>query len=184
MGLATMIATLSISLAPVYAAGPVISCTATLLGANEVPPNPSAGTGSITFTFDQSTSTSTWTLVWSGLTVPAAAAHVHSPAPPGVNAAVVVPFTGLPAATSGTFSGSSTTLNGRTAAQFANDLLTGQAYANIHTSTFPGGEIRGQLNCSPARGVPEFPLFLGSLAIALLLIPIVLILRNRSVLSY
>jgi hypothetical protein len=185
IGLVTLIATLSISFVPVYAAPPsLITCKATLLGVNENPPNSSPATGSITFTFDQSSSTSTWVLIWSGLTAPATAGHVHSPAPPGVNAGVVVPFTGIAAATSGTSSGSTTTLNGRTAAQFANDLLTGMAYSNIHTSIFPGGEIRGQLVCAGPVGVPEFPPVLGALAIAILLFPVVLMLRNRSIVSY
>jgi hypothetical protein len=159
--------------------GGVFASTTTLLGSNQVPPHSGDATGTITFTFDQSTSTSTWSETFSGLSSPATAAHIHSPAPPGVNAAVQVPFTGVPAATSGSFSGTSTTINSRTAAQFANDLLTGMAYANIHSSTFPGGEIRGQLICQTTSTVPEFSGYLGALTVAALLLPLVAVLRRR-----
>jgi len=169
----------SLGLQPAHAAGSIIQCTATLVGTNEVPPNTSTATGTITFTFDQSTSTSTWLETFAGLTTPATAAHVHSPALPGVNAAVQVPFTGVPAATSGSFSGTSTTISARTPAQFANDLLTGMAYANIHTSTFPGGEIRGQLSCHIVSSVPEFSGSLAALTIAALLLPLIVVLRRQ-----
>jgi len=159
-----LIVILTIMSRPAYATTGLITCTATLAGSNEVPPTGSQGTGSGTFTFDESTSTTTWSVTFAGLSAPATAAHIHSPAGPGVNAAVVVPLTGLPAAISGSFASSGTTLIGRTAAQFAGDLLAGNAYVNIHTSTFPGGEIRGQLSCTEApRPVPEF----GSLAMIL-----------------
>jgi hypothetical protein len=183
IGLAAVLCTFSVGVLPAYASSGLITCTATLAGTNEVPPNTSPGTGSITFTFDQSTSTSTWSETFSGLTAPATAAHIHAPAPPGVSTGVVVPFTGVPAATSGSFSGTTTTLNTLTPAQFATALLTGMAYANIHTSTLPAGEIRGQLSCSQAVGVPEFPLGLGFLAIAALLLPILMAFRKSAFLN-
>ena len=154
-----------------------ISCSAVLSGANEVPPNPSPATGSGTFTFDPLTSTTTWSVTWSGLTVAATAAHIHSPASPSTNAPVRVPITGIAGLTSGSSSGSTTSLIGITPAQFAIDLLAGMAYMNIHTSNFPGGEIRGQLSCTEAHGVPEFNL--PPFAVAALLLPVILVLSLR-----
>lgn len=180
VGVSAILLLFSVGLQPAHASGGLIQCTAPLLGTNEVPPNASPAVGFITFTFDQSTSTSTWIVTFSGLLAPATASHVHSPAAPGSNAAVVVPLTVIPVATSGTFTGSSTTLIGRTAAQFANDILTGNAYANIHTSVFPGGEIRGQLSCHTAESVPEFSPSLGTAMIAALLLPIIAVLRRQS----
>lgn len=164
-----LIAILTMVSRPAYATTGLITCTATLAGSNEVPPHITEGTGIGTFTFDESTSTTTWSVTFSGLSAPATAAHIHSPAGTGVNAPVVVPLApGFPVATSGTFSLSSTALIGRTAALFAGDLLAGNAYVNIHTSTFPGGEIRGQLSCSEApRPVPEFGSLVSILAISL-----------------
>ena len=183
VGFAALFCTFAIGVVPVHAATGLISCTATLAGENEVPPTTSTATGSITFTFDQSTSTSTWSETFAGLTSPATAAHIHAPAPPGSNAGVVVPFTGVPAATSGSYSGTTTTLNTLTPGAFAAALLAGMAYANIHTATFPGGEIRGWLSCTQALGVPEFPLSFGALAIVALLVPILLVLRRNTILT-
>ena len=140
--------------------------TATLLGANEVPPTGSPATGFITLTLsgdflkvDES---------FSGLTGGVAGAvFIHCCAPAGMNAVVAVPLPGFPAATSGTYSntfdltmaatynGTFVTANGGTAAGAESALVAamfaGQTYVNIHDATFPGGEIRGQL----AQVTPE-----------------------------
>ncbi|MDB5861922.1 MAG: domain containing protein, partial [Ramlibacter sp.] len=73
---------------------------------------------------------------YSGLTAPATAGHFHGPAGPGQNAGVVLPF----ANPSSPIRGEATL----TAAQAA-DLLGGRWYANIHTTRYPGGEIRAQV---------------------------------------
>jgi len=100
-------------------------------------------------------------VVFSGLTTPATAAHIQF-APAGLNGPVVVPFTSFPLTTSGNYSGNTfdltldatytasfLTANGGTAAgaeaALLADMLASQTYINIHDSTFPGGEIRGQL---------------------------------------
>jgi hypothetical protein len=97
------------------------------------------------------------------------AAHIHAPAPPGVNAGVRWGFFGTPdndnnpddlvltpfaTGVGGTFStkwdapeGNGTTL----AAQLSN-ILGGLSYLNFHTTQFPGGEIRGQIIPSPEPG--------------------------------
>ena len=139
--------------------------TAVLLGSNEVPPTGSPATGSATVTLNADLLTVDEN--FSGLIGgPATAAHIHCCAPAGVNVMVAVPFTGFPAATSGsylntfdltllaTYNGAFVTANGGTAASAEAALIAGlnnfQAYANIHDATFPGGEIRGQLVPEPA----------------------------------
>ena len=76
---------------------------------------------------------------FAGLTTPATAAHIHGPAAPGQNAAVILPLTAT-AGTSGTITGTGTLSSAN-----ATNLLNGLTYVNVHTSTFPGGEIRGQI---------------------------------------
>src|SRR5260221_8574916 len=85
------------------------------------------------------------TVTFSGLTSAASAAHIHGPGGPGVAAPVIIPLTGFPATTSGTYSNTFAI----TPTQVS-ELTNGLTYVNIHDSVFPGGEIRGQLT-SPCR---------------------------------
>lgn len=124
-----------------------------LNGAQEVPANGSPGTGTATAIFDNVSGQMTINGIFSGLTAPATAAHLHGFAPAGVNAGVLIGLS-VTAGTSGTVSGSGTIAN--TGSNFAN-VLGGLTYINIHNATFPGGEIRGQL----VNPIPE-P---GSLAV-------------------
>ena len=113
-----------------------VALTGNMSSANEVPPNSSTGTGKADAWLDKSTNVLSWKISFSGLTGPATAAHFHGPAAAGANAGVVIPF-----------SSSTSPLEGQatlTPAQAA-DLLAGKWYANVHTATNKGGEIRGQM---------------------------------------
>ncbi len=110
---------------------------AELSGAQEVPPNASAGTGIGTFTLNTATNMLSFNIAYGGLGGIETAAHIHSPALAGVNAGVLFP---LPAANP-----KIGVVGPLTPAQVT-DLRNGKMYANIHTTIFPGGEIRGQLN--------------------------------------
>lgn len=143
--------------------------TATLTGSQEVPPSGSAGTGSALVTLDTATNLLTVNVSFAGLGSPTIASHIHCCALPGTNAmvATAVPtFPGFPlGVTTGTYlmtfdlTVASTynpafiTAHGGTVAgamaAFIAGLNSGQTYLNIHTSQFPGGEIRGQLNAVP-----------------------------------
>ena len=111
-------------------------------GAQEVPANPSTGTGTIDVIYDKRTKVLTYSIKFSGLTGNATAAHIHGLAPFGFATGVVQPFSGFPAAASGTYSGS---LLADGVFIKEDDILNGLYYANIHTPTYPGGEIKGQI---------------------------------------
>jgi uncharacterized protein (TIGR03118 family) len=108
-----------------------------LNGASEVPPTPSTATGAGTFSL--ANSAFKYDITFTNLLSPATGAHIHGPANTSTNANVIIPF-GAPAATAGRISGTSTV-----DAQTLLDLISGLTYANIHSTNFPGGEIRGQL---------------------------------------
>jgi uncharacterized protein YhjY with autotransporter beta-barrel domain len=137
---------------------------ANLRGAAENPPAASPGSGFALVLFDPTFQTMSVRTSFSGLTTPTVDAHIHCCAPPTANAGVAVGF--RPAAfplgvTAGQFSANFdlnsaatynppfVTANGGTAASARTALINGTqaglAYVNIHTTRFPGGEIRGQL---------------------------------------
>jgi hypothetical protein len=107
-----------------------------LSGANEVPPNASTATGisHIRISGDRSV---TGNITVSGLT--ATAAHIHE-APPGMNGPVIVPLAKTADNTFAPEAGAKLT-----DAQYSS-YLAGNLYINVHSATYPGGEIRAQLS--------------------------------------
>jgi len=146
-----------------------LAFTATLTGAQEVPPTGSPGIGSALVTLDTVTNLLTVNVSFAGLVSPTIASHIHCCTPPGANAmvATTVPtFPGFPlGVTTGTYlmtfdltlastyNPAFITAHGGTVAgaqaAFITGLTSGLTYLNIHTSQFPGGEIRGQLQAVP-----------------------------------
>src|SRR5687768_6909152 len=141
----------------------------TLTGAQEVPPTGSPGIGSALVTIDTVTNLMTVNVAFAGLVSPTTIAHIHCCAGPGgiaIPATTVPSFPGFPiGVTTGTYlqtfdltlastynpafiAAHGGTVTGAQAA-FTTGLLNGQAYFNIHTMQFPGGEIRGQLQPIP-----------------------------------
>ncbi|HEY6503804.1 MAG TPA: CHRD domain-containing protein [Chitinophagaceae bacterium] len=112
---------------------------ANLQGSQEVPPTGSIATGTAIVKYNTVTNLLELTGDYQGLAAAASASHIHSPAPVGVNAGVLVNLTNT-GGTSGVLSGSATLTEPQEA-----DLLGGLMYVNVHNGTFPGGEIRGQL---------------------------------------
>jgi hypothetical protein len=108
---------------------------AVLSGDQEVPPVQTPASGMATLELDQNSMLS-FEITYQGLVGTETAAHIHGPAPQGVNAGVQFP---LPAGNPKIGS------VGPLSAQQEADLLAGLYYINIHTSEFPGGEIRGQI---------------------------------------
>lgn len=120
---------------------------AILAGANENPPTGSSATGFGQVILNAAQNQITVDENWSGLAAPATASHIHTGAV-GVNGPVTFGFTGVPAATTGAIPEQTFSI---TAAQVAT-LLSGGMYMNVHDSSFPGGEIRGQLIVVPEPG--------------------------------
>lgn len=113
-----------------------------LSGANEVPPNGSTATGVVIAKFNTSSKLIEVYGNYNGLSLNVTASHIH-PGAAGANGGVLIPLT-TTGGTSGNLTGSGTLdLIGET------NLFAAGLYVNVHTVTYPGGEIRTQLNPIP-----------------------------------
>jgi hypothetical protein len=159
------------SVAPITAA-PMIFI-ASLDGPSEAPPNASPGTGFTTVTIDPVAHTLQVTVDYANLVAPVTASHIHGLDAPGdtILGDLLGPvltttptFPGFPTSTSGHYAGSFdltlassfrpgfiTAAGGIPQAEVAllEAIVSGKAYLNIHSSTYPGGEIRGFLEPVP-----------------------------------
>ena len=140
---------------------------------NEVPPKANDASGTFRAGLSEDGTTLSWTFTWSGLSGPPLFAHIHFGLK-GANYPVMTFFCGgpkgnpdipqkpdCPQTTSGSITGTTTAADiialntpGATTDQaldqhdfagFLRALAAGSAYANMHTTRFPGGEIRGQI---------------------------------------
>ena len=136
-----------------------------LSGAAEVPATASAGSGSVVITYTAATHVMVVTGNFSGLSGTSTSAHIHCCIDPASNVMVATQtpsFSGFPlGVTAGSYSNNFDltltssfnsafiTAHGGTAAGAEIALLagfaTGTAYLDIHSTVFPGGEIRAQL---------------------------------------
>jgi len=99
----------------------------------------SSGTGTATALLDLVTNKVYVTGSYANLTTNATAAHIHAGAA-GSNGSEVVPLS-IAGTTSGTVTGS-----GTVRATFADSMVRGLSYLNIHTTGYPGGGLRAQLS--------------------------------------
>jgi len=126
----------AVALALAVSFGTVLAGThiAKLDGGQEVPPVITDGNGVAKLVLNKNTNELRIVLAFGNLSSPQTAAHIHGPAPPGVNAGVLLP---LPL---GIFD---ETFIIDDATEDA--IQQGLAYFNVHTVNHPGGEIRGQI---------------------------------------
>jgi hypothetical protein len=130
------------------AAAADVKFKAELSGDQEIPARTTDGEGEAEFELDDGILV--FELKWKDLTSPAFAAHIHCGGPTVNGPVGVTLFTGA-MGTSGEVRGVITApdANNRCGWADVDDVLdamaAGLAYVNVHTATFPGGEIRGQI---------------------------------------
>ena len=166
--LALLMAGIALAGAPASAATTILA--ATLRGNAERPPVETTGTGNAVVTLDDVANTLRVQIMFSSLRGNTTASHIHCCQPIGTNAGVATAVPTFPDFPLGVTSGSYDrtfdmtqassfnpafiTNHGGTVDQARADLFAGmlasQSYLNVHTSLFPGGEIRGQL-------IPQVP---------------------------
>jgi hypothetical protein len=130
---------------------------ADLSGANEVPARDTAASGACGFVLTGNRVD--FSITTRGLSGPVVGAHIHL-APAGANGPVRVPFIGPNLAGTTTVTpfaapsggiliensfGPSDVTGGLSLDDVLSAMRSGNAYCNVHTTTFPGGEIRGQI---------------------------------------
>ena len=159
--------------------------TAVLSGAAEQPPNTSAGGGAAVVTFDTAASSVRLQTTWANLTGDTTVGHVHcctstalsGIAPPATTLPTLLGFPAgarygsydrtLDMTQAASYSAAYLAANGGTPSAAFNALLggvaAGQAYFNVHSTSFPAGEIRGFLQ--PVPEPATYALMLGGLAL-------------------
>ncbi len=142
-----------------------INLRANLSGFQEVPSKLSKGTGTFTATISADRTSITYTETFSGLSAAAQASHIHF-GQPGVSGGIFVFLCGgggkpdCPA-NGGTVTGTIVAadilatnpdqgIHAGNMEDAVSALRSGDTYVNVHTSTFPAGEIRGQVHAFPA----------------------------------
>ena len=133
--------------------------SASLKGQNEVPLTLSGGRGSLELTVNDMDTAVHFVLHYEGLLTPVTQAHIHV-GQRTANGGVTVFFCGgttrppcpaSPATVEGDFMANDvlpqTTqqLEAGNLAKLLRAIRAGQTYGNVHTTTSPGGEIRGQI---------------------------------------
>lgn len=161
------LAALALLLAASCAVAAPKTFSASLSGANEVPPNASPGSGHVTVVFDLPAHSLSIDADFAGLAGASTAAHIHcctaTPLGGTAGVATMLPtFTGFPTgvhagdyyatfdtALAATWNPAFIASHGGTTHGAEAALLAGleshRAYFNIHSSSFTSGEIRGNL---------------------------------------
>ena len=131
-----------LSLAAMPAGAAIVQFSSTLDGAQETPPNGSLGAGSGALTMDTDANTLVGSMSFSGLGFAETMAHIHGFSGPGVPSGIVF----------GLALGSPKAVNWNFAEGQQANIIAGLTYFNVHTTGFPGGEIRGQIVRVPSCG--------------------------------
>jgi hypothetical protein len=118
--------------------------------AGNAPPPPSLASGVATLQLGQDGRTLAVSLDTTNLPLSVVTlSHIHSPAPPGQAAPVTVDLFLGP---TGTFTDPFNVVV-QVPPTVLSAMRSGLAYVNVHTVAFPGGEIRGQIECVPTPSV-------------------------------
>ena len=113
----------------------IVIYKAMLKGSDEVPSNASTANGTTILTFNKDTKKFNAVTTYSGLTP--MGGHIHMAAK-GANGPVIYPF-------GDNLSSPITYQSGVLTDEQVKALMDEMLYSNLHTTAYPGGEIRGQL---------------------------------------
>lgn len=118
--------------------GPPIVFFADLSADEQSAVTESPGVGRVDFRLERETLEFSWTVTYRDLTAEATGVHVHGPQTPGGEAAIL--FDIAPDGVTSPVSGSKVINEGELAY-----LVSDRMYVNLPTTTYPAGELRGQI---------------------------------------
>ncbi|MFQ3241811.1 MAG: hypothetical protein ACI9JZ_001500 [Lentimonas sp.] len=122
-----------------------------------------SGTGTISGSYDDATNLLDYSISFSDLTSAVTNLHFHDGAV-GVSGGVSLSIPGPYLSSPVTASGVSVSASGET------NLLAGNWYVNVHTASFGGGEIRGQVNVTPVPEPAAFAAISGALMLGFVVV--------------
>jgi len=119
------------------------STTGNANGSQMNPSNTSTSTGTLTGTYNARTNVWQYNINWTNLSTTAGLVQVYGPAGLGVNGTLLFPLSITTPGASGSASGNITLTDAQETA-----LLANNTYFTISSTTFPSGEIRGQVTAT------------------------------------
>jgi hypothetical protein len=140
LGLGAALALAALAAGAPAALAATLSFKAEMTGGGEAPPNNTTGKASLTATLNTDNKTLSWTVSYSGLTGAPIGAHFHGPVSYiGLTSEDNAPIqVGTPGSLASPFKGTATLEDAQ-----IKDLKDGRWYFNVHTPSFPAGEVRG-----------------------------------------
>lgn len=119
------------------------STTGNANGSQMNPSNSSASTGTLTGIYNAGTNVWQYNISWTNLSTTAGLVQVYGPAGVGVNGTLLFPLAITIPGASGSASGNIMLTDAQETA-----LLENNTYFTISSTTFPSGEIRGQITAT------------------------------------
>ena len=104
----------------------------------------STGSGQATLLVAGDEASAVLRFTYSNLTTPVTSQHIHGPGGPGVSAGILFDIDATPPQADGSYVWTFVPVGTNTVPQIVSYIKTGLTYINIHTATYPSGEIRGQ----------------------------------------
>ncbi|MEP6603270.1 MAG: DUF1800 family protein [Spartobacteria bacterium] len=108
----------------------------------------SNGSGTATLRLSADETFAIYSATYSNLSAPETGAHIHGPADPGQSGGIIFDIDTATPQADGTYLWIFQPVGANSIADIVTAIKTGRTYVNIHTSSYPSGEIRGQFGLS------------------------------------
>jgi endo-chitodextinase len=117
----------------------------------------SSGSGTATLRLSGDETSAIVAFSYSNLTSPITGLHIHGPADPGQSAGILFDVDSATPESDGTYLWVIAPTGAYTVADIVEAIKSGRTYLNIHTATYPAGEISGWFNLSTGSQITPVP---------------------------